>query len=267
MQFHLPIRLVQRVGPLLDSPRWRWAAASCIGTSHQRMGTRKQDAYIVARINPHTFCAVVSDGAGSASYGGQGASLICRSLIADFRSWFEHNNCLPDDEVILCWIDQVRDLLSEVAARRGLTKRQFAATLVMLVVFRGRVLALQIGDSALVARKAGVWEALCWPENGEFASTTYFVTDDPEVRLHTFNMNLEYDAFALFSDGLEAVALEQATQQPYARFFDPMLKPVDQTEGEGRLIELSGALARYLDSPVLCERTDDDKTLILVSCR
>jgi serine/threonine protein phosphatase PrpC len=231
------------------------------------MGTRKQDAYIVARINPHTFCAVVSDGAGSASYGGQGASLICRTLIANFRSWFEQHNCLPDDEAILCWIDLVRDLLSEVAARRGLTKRQFAATLVMLVVFKGRVLALQIGDSALVARKAGVWEALCWPENGEFASTTYFVTDDPEVRLHTFNMNLEYDAFALFSDGLEAVALEQATQQPYARFFDPMLKLVDQTEGEGRLIELSGALARYLDSPALCERTDDDKTLILVSCR
>ena len=267
MQFHLPIRLAQRVGQLLDSPRWRWAAASCVGTSHQRMGTRKQDAYSVARINPHAFCAVVSDGAGSASHGGQGASLICRSLIANFRSWFEHHNCLPDNEVILCWIDLVRDLLSEVAARRGLTRRQFAATLVMLVVFKGRVLALQIGDSALVARKAGVWEALCWPENGEFASTTYFVTDDPEVRLHTFNMDLEYDAFALFSDGLEAVALEQATQQPFARFFDPMLKPVDQMGGEGRLVELSGALARYLDSPALCERTDDDKTLILVSCR
>ncbi|MNN95437.1 hypothetical protein D3C76_1303440 [compost metagenome] len=80
-------------------------------------------------------------------------------------------------------------------------------------------------------------------------------------------MDLEYDAFALFSDGLEAVALEQATQQPFARFFDPMLKPVDQMGGEGRLVELSGALARYLDSPALCERTDDDKTLILVSCR
>ncbi|MGU9849739.1 PP2C family serine/threonine-protein phosphatase [Pseudomonas koreensis] len=267
MQYHLPILLVQRVGQLLDSPRWRWAAASCVGTSHQRMGTRKQDAFSVVRINPHTFCAVVSDGAGSASYGGQGASIICRSLIANFRSWFKQHNCLPHNEVILCWIDLVRDLLSEVAARRGLTRRQFAATLVMLVVFKGRVLALQVGDSALVARKAGVWEALCWPENGEFASTTYFVTDDPEVRLHTFNKDFEYDAFALFSDGLEAVALEQATQQPFAGFFDPMLKPVDQMDGEGRLVELSGALARYLESPALCERTDDDKTLILVSCR
>ncbi|MEZ1314806.1 PP2C family serine/threonine-protein phosphatase [Pseudomonas fluorescens] len=250
-----------------DSPRWRWAAASCVGTSHMRMGTRKQDAYTVMRISPHTFCAVVSDGAGSASYGGQGASLLCRSLMADFRTWFEHHDDLPDGEVILCWIDQVRDRLSEAAARRGVTRRQFAATLVMLVVFKNCVLALQIGDSALVARKDGVWEALCWPENGEFASTTYFVTDDPEVRLHTFHLDLEYDAFALFSDGLESVALEHATQRPFARFFDPMIKPVDQVEGEGRLVELSGALARYLDSPAFCERTDDDKTLILISCQ
>ncbi|MGG5242655.1 protein phosphatase 2C domain-containing protein [Pseudomonas lurida] len=154
-----------------------------------------------------------------------------------------------------------------LAQKRGVTRRQFAATLVMLVVFKDQVLALQIGDSALVARKAGVWEAICWPENGEFASTTYFVTDDPEVRLHTYRFDREHDAFALFSDGLESVALEQATQQPFARFFDPMIKPVDQAWADGRLAELSDALARYLQSPSLCERTDDDKTLILVSCR
>lgn len=250
---------------MLDSPRWRWAAASRIGTSHLRAGTRKQDAYSVVQINSHTFCAVVSDGAGSASYGGQGASLLCRNLMADFRAWFEHHDVLPDDEVILCWVDQLRDQLSDAAARRGVTRRQFAATLVMLVVFKNCVLTLQVGDSALVARKDGIWEALCWPENGEFASTTYFVTDDPEVRLRTFHFDLEYDAFALFSDGLETVALEQATQQPFARFFDPMIKPVDQARGDGRLVELSGLLARYLDSPALCDRTDDDKTLILIS--
>ncbi|PTQ70317.1 serine/threonine protein phosphatase PrpC [Pseudomonas sp. GV071] len=249
------------------SPRWRWAVASRIGTSHVRMGKRKQDAYSVARISSEILCAVVSDGAGSATYGGQGASLLCRNLMSKFREWFDSHDGLPDDEVILCWLDLVRDQLSEAAERRGVTRRQFAATLVMLVICKSRVLALQVGDSALVARKNGLWAALCWPENGEFASTTYFVTDDPEVRLHTFHLDLEYDAFALFSDGIESVALEQATQLPFARFFDPMIKPVDQAKGEGRLVELSTSLASYLDSPALCERTDDDKTLILISCK
>jgi len=231
------------------------------------MGIRKQDAYGVARINSDALCAVVSDGAGSASYGGQGASLLCRHLISNFREWFDRFDDLPNDEDILCWLDQIRDRLSEAAKRRGVTRRQFAATLVMLVIYKTRVLTLQVGDSALVARKNGVWEALCWPENGEFASTTYFVTDDPEIRLHTFHLDLEYDAFALFSDGMESVALEQATQLPFARFFDPMIKPVDQNDREGRLTKLSASLASYLDSPALCERTDDDKTLILISCK
>lgn len=231
------------------------------------MGTRKQDAFSVMRVHSDAMCAIVSDGAGSASHGGQGAALVCRILRVNFRNWFKQHAVLPGDETIMCWIDQLRDQLSMVAETRGLTRRQFAATLVMLVVFKDQILALQIGDSALVARKDGVWEAICWPENGEFASTTYFVTDDPEVRLHTYRFDLEHDAFALFSDGLESVALEQATQQPFARFFDPMIKPVDQAQADGRLSELSDALARYLHSPSLCERTDDDKTLVLVSCR
>lgn len=267
MRFLSPIRQGQRGGQLQNRLHWRWASASCIGTSHLRMGTRKQDAFSIMRVHSDAMCAIVSDGAGSASHGGQGAALVCRTLRVNFRNWFKQHEVLPCDETIMCWIDKLRDHLSMVAQKRGVTRRQFAATLVMLVVFKDQVLALQIGDSALVARKAGVWEAICWPENGEFASTTYFVTDDPEVRLHTYRFDREHDAFALFSDGLESVALEQATQQPFARFFDPMIKPVDQAPSNGRLAELSDALARYLQGPSLCERTDDDKTLILVSCR
>lgn len=251
--------------PLADR-RWRWAAASHIGTSHQRLGTRKQDAYGVRR-GARAFCAVVCDGAGSASHGGQGASLTCRHLLAAFQAWFHDHDCLPDDEQIRGWLDDARDHLSRVAAQRGLTRRQFAATLVMLVVLEAQVLTLQIGDSALVGRRTDGWDVLCWPENGEFASTTFFITDDPEPRLHVRRHNLEHDAFALFSDGLEAVALEQSTQQPYARFFDPMIRAVDGAQEQGRLGPLSAALHTYLASPKLCERTDDDKTLILISCR
>jgi len=136
---------------------------------------------------------------------------------------------------------------------------------VMLVVKDDQLLSLQIGDSALVARRAGVWEAICWPENGEFASTTFFVTDDPEVRLRINRLPFEHDAFALFSDGIENLALDHLAHQPHVRFFDPMIKPIDQSSETGKLTKLSLALGRYLDSPAICERTDDDKTLILLS--
>lgn len=252
-------------GPLQGNPRWRWAAASKIGTSHQRLGTRKQDAYRVSRQGEDSLCAVISDGAGSASHGGEGASLVCRWLTANVKQWLLAHDCLPDDEQVLCWVDDTRDRLSEIATKRDVTRRQFAATLVMLIAHRDEMLALQVGDSALVGRKDGAWEAICWPENGEFASTTYFVTDDPTVRLRSYRLPLEHDAFAMFSDGLESVALEHLSHQPYPRFLDPMIKPVDLADGHGRLRELSKALGRYLESPGLCDRTDDDKTLILIS--
>ena len=212
------------------------------------------------------MCVVVSDGAGSSSHGGEGASLVCRMLSTAICDWIANHDGLPPDDQIHEWLDAVRDRLALVAENRGLTKRQFASTLIALVVVGDELLALQIGDSALVARKAGQWEAICWPENGEFAATTYFVTDDPEPRLQITRKTAgDYDAFAAFSDGIDSIALHHANQEPHARFFDPMIKPVDQAAERGRLASLSTALGRYLDGPAICDRTDDDKTLVLVS--
>ena len=129
----------------------------------------------------------------------------------------------------------------------------------------GEAVTLHIGDSAVVGRKGPKWDVLCWPENGEYASSTYFVTDDPEPRLNITRHPREHDAFALFSDGVGDLALSHLEQAAYARFFDPMFRPVDAATGEGRLVELSAKLAAYLASPTVCERTDDDKTLILLS--
>ena len=44
-----------------------------------------------------------------------------------------------------------------------------------------------------------------------------------------------------------------------------MMRPIDAAAGEGRLVVLSAKLANYLAGPSVCERTDDDKTLILIS--
>ncbi|TDK50416.1 PP2C family serine/threonine-protein phosphatase [Antarcticimicrobium luteum] len=244
---------------------WRWASASVIGTSHIWNGDKLQDAYAVAAFENGGVFAIVSDGAGSAKFGAYGAWLTCRFLSVRLREWVRANPNLPSDEELADWIDELRDRISAIATQRDSTPRQFAATLAAIVVTPDEAVTLHVGDSAVVGRKDTQWEVLCWPENGEYASTTYFVTDDPEPRLNITRDPRDHDAFALFSDGVGDLALSHLEQAAHPRFFDPMFRPVDSAPGEGRLVELSAKLAAYLAGPSVCERTDDDKTLILIS--
>lgn len=244
---------------------WRWAAASEIGTSHIRNGIRLQDAYAVSVIGDECIFAIVSDGAGSAEFSAFGAWLVCRTLTVRFRDWFRENSELPKDEVIAEWIEEIRYRIAVIADRRETTPRQFASTLAAVVSTPDETLTLHIGDSAVVGRRNEEWDVLCWPENGEYASTTFFVTDDPEPRLNIARYAREHDAFALFSDGVGDLALSHSEQTASPQFFTPMLRPVDNAQSVGRLPELSAKLRTYLAGPAICERTDDDKTLILIS--
>ena len=265
-KFSLKTQLLLTVGQLpAEIEPWRWAAASQIGTSHLRSGQPRQDAYSVRHLANGQLFAIVSDGAGSAEFGRQGAWILCRTLTTRFQVWFQENGELPADEEIKGWIDDFRDCISHVAEAREVRPRQFASTLSSITITPSGILALQVGDSALVGRRDGVWESILWPENGEYASTTFFVTDPPEPRLNIVRETASFDAFALFSDGVGEVALEHVEQRPYTKFFEPMINPIVQSEEVGRLVQLSKALGNYLDRPEICERTDDDKTLILIS--
>lgn len=244
---------------------WRWASASVTGTSHIQKGHKLQDAYAVWTKGDDYICSVVSDGAGSAKFGGYGAWLTCRFLSVRFRSWISANTNLPTDKELEEWIDELRLKVYSIADRRENFPRQFAATLAAIIVGPDEAVTLQVGDSGIVGRKAGGWEVLCWPENGEYASTTYFVTDYPKTHLKISRHTREHDAFALFSDGVGDLALSHFDRSAYSRFFDPMIRPVDVASGEGRLVYLSEKLATYLSSPPVCTRSDDDKTLILIS--
>ena len=244
---------------------WRWASASVIGTSHIRNSARLQDAYAVSELGKGGLFAVVSDGAGSTKFGAYGAWLSCRFLSVRFREWVHENHSLPANDDLSNWIDELRVRISAIAARRDTVPRQFAATLAAIAVVEEEAVSLHIGDSAIVGRSGEEWVSLCWPENGEYASSTYFITDEPKPRLNITRHSSEYDALALLSDGVGDLALSHLEHTAHPRFFAPMIRPVDVALGEGRLAELSNKLATHLASPAICERTDDDKTLILIS--
>ena len=92
---------------------------------------------------------------------------------------------------------------------------------------------------------------------------TTFITDDPQARLIFDKSHEPLTQFAVFSDGIERLVLDSQTRSAHQPFFDRMTNPLKASRAEGRDMALSRALERYLASPNVCERTDDDKTLFL----
>lgn len=245
--------------------RWTWAKASVKGTSHIRTGTRCQDSSVCDQIgqNRQVLAAIVSDGAGSADFGGEGSALVCRNILQSARQHFQSADQLPTDDEIWSWIDQVRDRIALAASHRNVASRQFAATLVAAFVTPLKTLLLHIGDGATVLKMDDDWVVPSWPENGEYASMTFFVTDDPAPKLRITRIAGTVAGVAVFSDGLEKLLLDFSTMQAHAPFFTGIFSPLMASNTAGRDNALSSGLAKYLDGDAVNGRTDDDKSLVL----
>lgn len=249
---------------------WNWAAASRRGVAHERCDEARQDAFRIVSPpdNEGHLSIVVCDGAGSASHGGAGAAVAAWTLASCARSWLAATRRLPEPDGAACWVLLARERIQQAAARRNLAARDFATTVVAVVSDGSSSLTIHIGDGAVAARNStGAWITLSWPEQGEYASTTRFLTDESAMSLRIERHDFAIDRLAVMSDGLERLALDFRTGQPHAAFLEPMAQPLASRGGRGHDVLLSRSLASYLDGDRVNQRTDDDKTLVLAVLR
>ncbi len=234
-----------------------------------RSGTRMQDAHVCAVIpgGKNIFFSVVSDGAGTADFGGQGASLACRSISQEVVRQVKLDGCLPSNFQIEDWVDSARDRIIATALRRSIPPRAFASTLILTISDGAESVIAHVGDGCTVLRDRGSaeWIAPSWPAHGEYASTTQFLTDEPLVQLRITRHLDPIDALVSFTDGLERLALDFVRGKPFAPFFMTMTRSVFDLPQPGKDRVLSRKLELYLDSNVINQRTDDDKTLVIAT--
>jgi hypothetical protein len=70
------------------------------------------------------------------------------------------------------------------------------------------------------------------------------------------------DKIAVFSDGLQRLALNMAANTAHDPFFTPFFTVLSAaTAAQEELLQTE--LAQFLQSPAVNERTDDDKSLVL----
>jgi hypothetical protein len=254
----------------MKDPTWSWIGASSTGTSHLANGSGCDDAAACVETyseeNGPTLICVVSDGAGSASLSRIGSHIVvrgfCRSALAFVRAGRRPRDL--DREVAGNWLDDVRDRIEGASLREGMPRRSFAATLIGCIIQADSLAVLHVGDGAcaLRLRSEQGWHVPSWPAQGEFASTTNFVTDDPEPCANVAYVGGDIAEVALFTDGLERLALNFAEKKAFAPFLTSMFRAMS-TQSPGRNKQLSQELRSFLESPAVTQRTDDDKTLIL----
>jgi hypothetical protein len=254
---------------------WRFASATVIGTSHIKSGTPCQDHYRcrVFRVGADEpiIAIAVSDGAGSATRGEDGATITCASLIEQTELFLARNRSVASmtEQDAHEWLDAVRKAIADRASDAENEVRDYACTMLFALVGAETAVFFHIGDGVIVVNdQEAPWSWVFWPERGEFANTTFFVTDAAAAEHLRFEQRHgSIDEIALLSDGIEPLVLHYASRTVHAPFFDRMFEPVRRSKVVGEDLALSEDLEGYLSSPAILERTDDDKTLVLATRR
>jgi hypothetical protein len=220
---------------------------------------------VLSRHGP-VLVAVASDGAGSARYAAIGSWITVRVFTEMAVRYLDQPDSLRSltPAAVDVWLDEIRERIGLAARGKDTVPREFAATLVAAIVSPDDAAFVHVGDGASVFRAAegAEWIVPTWPAQGEYAATTFFVTDDPAPAVQFAYVDQSISEIALFSDGLERLALDFSRQAAHAPFFDTFFRPL-QNGGAGRDRKLSKDLRHFLDGPSICSKTDDDKTLIL----
>ena len=246
---------------------WKFAAASVIGTSHQKSPEGVcQDSHAVKFLDQASaFVGVVSDGAGSASHAHFGSRLTCDVILREAEAADPAE--LFTEAFARDTVEKLRAILFEQADNEGLAIRDFACTMLVAIISDERASFWQVGDGAICVREAGSDQYRCvyWPEKGDYANVTFFVTDlRAQEETQVSIRDTEIIEVALLSDGIERLALDFVVREAHAGFFGGLF-PHTRHLDEGSSPELGKQIEDFLSSERVNKRTDDDKTLILAS--
>ena len=244
---------------------WRVIGASVQGVSHLKSGQPCQDAHAWAILPNGTLIAAVADGAGSARLAEVGAQLAAQTAVNCVRRELLENP-LPADEaawqtLLLEALRAARQRLEDEAQARKSALRELAATLIIAVATNELTATAHIGDGAAVLQAADELLLLAAPQAGEYVNETTFLVSPAYLEAAQFSCwRGRAQQLALFTDGLQRLALQMPLQKPHAPFFAPLFQFAANASAEAE-----PQLAAFLRAPRIAARADDDLTLVLAA--
>lgn len=206
---------------------WRTIGASVRGISHEKHELPCQDAHYFEYLPGNILVAAVADGAGSAVHSHIGSKIATLRAVEEIDAQLDFLG-LPEDEQDWSqfWKDVlvgVQNALADKAISCQIPLQDLAATLIVAIATPEFIAAVQVGDGAAVIRdsEGAIWN-LTKPQSGEYINETTFLTSSNA--LDTMQVKMwrgKLAQLALFSDGLQMLALKMPEALPYQPFFYP----------------------------------------------
>lgn len=210
--------------------------------------------------------ACVADGAGSAEHSQDGSKLACEVVVELATAHYDETKgsfAGVTEELALEWAREARSRIEQLAAMREGKLRDYATTLCVACLSPSQAIFMQIGDGAIVARRHGVLGVVFWPQSGEYANSTMFLTGDRfEEHVQFQAAEGDFTDVALLTDGVERLALSFEGRTPHPPFFDPLFSALRSAPDPDAL---NAELHRFLESDSMKRRSDDDKTVVLAA--
>lgn len=237
------------------------AGASVRGTGHKKHNIPCQDAHIYRTIDDYVVVCV-ADGLGSASLSHIGSAQAVEVALEAIQYQPPIDDADKAHKIMLDVFKQVNRRLQCLADENGSEIRDYATTLICVTLFANFVTVAHIGDGAVVVSHAGHLELISSPQNGEYVNEVTPVTSEKFIdSMQITFRSMDVECVAVFTDGLERLALDLREKKPFQPFFDPLFTAISNPVSDG---DLSSGLEAFLNSDRVCERTDDDKTLVLI---
>jgi hypothetical protein len=249
---------------------WKVIGQSIIGSSHVQSGKTCEDAFQFQLVDlpeeEQALICFVSDGAGSAVCAAEASQLAVSRSVATLSDWISTGR-IVDDAALMELAEIVYDSLKAAAEEKELPLNEFSCTLLGAMILPDKACFLQIGDGAIVRNDGkDYFTYIWWPHNGEYQNTTTFVIDDPNLpNLKTKIVEEQITEVAIFSDGLQMLALNNETESVHQPFFNDLFKVLRMAGNQNHIDILNKRLSDYLSGDAINSRTDDDKTLVLAT--
>ena len=256
--------------------------ASVQGKSHVERNTACQDAHDwqvgigtdeEGAGGEEWLFAAIADGAGSSERSDEGAKEAVGAALeavtgSASSGAFEEDAEAPSEnleDLLVSGVQEAISAVKELAEDEEARPSDFSSTLLLLAAGPSCAAAAQVGDGAVVYESSeGEYSLMTVPQNGEYHNQTTFITsEDAQSSIEVECVSGTPGRFALFTDGIEQVALEMSEMEPHAPFFEPLFQFSMQEDAPQE--ELKARLESFLESPRLRNRTEDDLTLLLAS--